>query len=270
MVKSTLFAFLTISATLVSPESDAKTKPPVLTLKDFPLGVGAQWVYVRTESSSFGFPLEGITKQFIADTVTVKIIGQTKMPNGRVFGIWIREFKSRVDTQQNITLSGVVRPPSKEHPPKVDTCLAHALISPDYFSVDTLYVALIGDTVTFLKRFRVFTDTTKPLQEEEMLRLVFPIKVGNSWNGWAWGTLNPNIRYSVISRDSIKSATNDKHWKAFLVQVVDNSAGNAYGEDKYWIVPGVGVTQKETTSGFSLANEVRSENWKLISYEIRK
>ena len=258
-----LFVFLAITTTLGWSDSVGKTKPAVFSIEDFPLGVGSQWVYVRVDSSSNGFSLEGITTQVVMETVTVKIVGQTQSVEGRSSRILVREFRSKVDTQRYITLFGVERPPSKERPPKVDTCIRQSLSMPDFFAVDTQYVTSIGDTVIFSKRYRVYADTTKSLYEQEIKRFVFPLEDSNTWKG-----AYPNDSFTVRHKESIEVIQNEFK-PGFLVERriwIPNSGGDI----AYWIIPGVGLVQEENRYEFTLANEYGVERWKLINYEIKK
>jgi len=214
-----LFAFLTIPTILVSSDSVAKTKPTVFSVKDFPLGVGSQWVYLHIDSTWHRQKL-----QVVVEIVTVKIIGQTQTAEGRPAGIWVREFSGKVDTQ---------------------------------------YVNLVGDTVFFMVRFDVYTDTSESFQEQEVARFVFPLTVGNTWKG-TYG----RDSFSVTRKDSIE-VNHDDFRQGFLIERsiwIPNS-----GKDvDYWIVPGVGLVNIEDRNFFTLAMENRLEIWKLINCEIKK
>lgn len=253
------------AALLVLSWSDgfAKAKPVTMTVKDFPLGVGCQWVYVRVDSSSSGLPLEGIVKRFVEDTVTVKIVGQTKTAEGRTVGIWVREYKSRVDARQKITLSRVERPPSEKRPPTADTSIEHALTTPNYLSMDTQYVASIGDTVIFSRRTRAFTDTTKPLYAQELYRFVFPLKVGSVWK-----SIYPEDSFRVSRKESIEVMQNE--FRPGFVVERRSWIPNSSGEAEYWIVSGIGVVRNENRYEFSFGDVYGVERWRLIRYEIKR
>lgn len=122
----------------------AKAKPAAMTVKDFPLGVGSQWVYLHIDSVSYGRQHEGREDRVEAETVKVAVVGQAKLKDGHTAGVWIREFKNKADTQ---------------------------------------YVGSFGDTVCFFARYRIYTDTLLPLREEEICRFVFPLRVAGSWRG---------------------------------------------------------------------------------------
>lgn len=258
-----LFIFLTLPAILVSSDSVGKTKPAIFTANDFPLGVGSQWVYVRVDSSSSGFFPEGVTEGVVTDTVTVKIVGKTKSAEGHPVGIWVREFKSKVDTQQYITLVGAENPKSRKNLEKKDTCIQQALITPNVFAVDTQYVTAIGDTVVFSRRIRVYTDTTKPLYEQELTRFVFPLKVGSAWKG-----IHPDDSFTVSHMESIEVIQNESK-PGFLVKR-SSWIPNSYGETAYWIVPGIGLVRMENRHLFTFGNVYGVERWKLIRYEVKK
>ena len=258
-----IFSLIVLFASIGWLNNVAKTKPAVFSVKDFPLGVGSQWVYVRVDSSSSGFFPQGVTKKVVVETVTVKIIGQTKTAEDGTISIWIREFRSRVDTRQNITLSGVERPPSKERPPKVDTSIQQALTTPNYLSVDTQYVTSIGDTVIFSKRFRIHTDTTRPLYLQELSRFVFSLVVGNSWKG-----AYPDDSFAVSRKESIEVIQNE--FKPGFHIERRSWIPNSYGEAAYWIVPEIGVVRNENRHEFTFGNVYGIERWRLIRYEVKK
>ncbi|HLG94508.1 MAG TPA: hypothetical protein VI546_06700, partial [candidate division Zixibacteria bacterium] len=263
IMKSTLFVLLTISTIWPSSESVGKTKPAVFALKDFPLGVGSQWVYIRVDSSSSGVLPEGVTKGVVTDTVTVKIVGQTKSAEGRPVGIWVREFKDKVDTQQYITLFGAENPKSRKNLEKKDTCIQQALIIPNVFAVDTQYVTVVGDTVIFAKRIRISTDTTRPLYEQELFRFVFPLVAGNTWKG-----VFHDDSSTVSHKESIKVIENE--FKAGFHVERRIWIPNEGSDTDYWIVPGIGIVRKENRYEFTIGNLYEVESWKLIRYEVKK
>ena len=138
-----LLGFLAFLTTLGWSASFDTVKPEAFLDKGFPLGIGSQWVYVHIDSSAIGYSPQR-TEQVLVETVTVTVVRQTSTAEGRTTSMWIREFGSKIDTQ---------------------------------------YVTLFGDTVSFSVRLRIYTDTTKPLVEQEVTRFVFPLKVGSTWKG---------------------------------------------------------------------------------------
>ncbi len=263
IVKNSLFAFLMICTVWISSESVAKTKQAILTLKNFPLEVGSQWVYARVDSSSSGFFPEGVTKQVVMDTVTVKIVGQTKAIEGHFVSILVREFRSKVDTQQYISLIGAERPKFRDSLHKTDTCIQQALITPNVYAVDSQYVTVVGDTVVFAKRIRISTDTTKPLYGQELFRLVFPLVSGNTWKG-----AYPDDSFTISHKESIEVIQNESK-PGFLVKRI-SSIPNSYGETASWIVSGVGLVRRENRHLFTFGDVIGVERWRLIRYEVKK
>ena len=258
-----LFAFSVLLISLGWSNGIAKTKPTVLTLKDFPLGVGSQWVYARVDSSSSGSFPEGVTKRVVMDTVTVKIVGQAQMTSGHSAGIWVREFKSKVDSQQHISLTGAENPKSRKNLEKKDTCIQQAVITPNVFEVDTQYVTAIGDTVVFFRRIRISTDTTKPLYEQELFRFVFPMVAGRTWR-----SAFSDDSATVSQKDSIEIVQKEFNPGFFVER--SSWIPNSFSETAYWIVPGIGMVRRENRHEFSFGDVYGVERWKLISYEVKK
>ena len=95
------YSFIVILAIVLlsSCRKDDTDSPltPMLS-SDFPSTIGSQWVYKRTDSTTN-----------VVDTFTVKIVGQTTMPNGQIAKLWEYTYATRVDTNYYVIVGDTLK-----------------------------------------------------------------------------------------------------------------------------------------------------------------
>jgi hypothetical protein len=115
---------------------------------------------------------------------------------------------------------------------------------------DTEYVYIAGDTVTI--RAGSYVRSTSA-------RLVFPLEVGNEWNGLTFDDTSTVLQLSSVTVPAgtfTGAYPIERKWGAL----------NVYGSNTCWFLPGVGLVKKiRHEYGWLIYAD---ESWELIDYDI--
>jgi hypothetical protein len=117
--------------------------------------------------------------------------------------------------------------------------------------VDTLFVGIDKDTISFYQG-------TRNLYFEK-LKIVFPIKVGESWDTNVGEADVNSTKY--ISVPAVESY-------AYDVTIYPTNFGNSAGSDKYFISPGLGIIKYIGNIWNTFSSDYHYTVWQLKSYHI--
>src|SRR5574341_2243995 len=78
---------------------ESANKSSKISIKDFPMTVGSQWTYVRTDSLAYYLGRREPSFTVRMETVTVHITRTDKTKKKEIISEWVLTFRSKVDTQ---------------------------------------------------------------------------------------------------------------------------------------------------------------------------